>query len=177
MLFNLIGTITIGVAAAGIFLILNRLLKGALPRWLMPLCAGLSMFSFHVWNDYSWYARNTKGLPNTILIAKTYEESSPFKPWTFIVPRTDRFVSFDRTKVKPIAEGSKIVGVELILSSRFQDTSTALQLFDCAGNRQALFPKNLQLNADNTPKGVDWAPIPAGHKVLRSVCKAGLPNQ
>jgi len=48
MFWHLIAAIVAGVAGAGIGLLLRSLTRKRLPKWIIPVCAGLGMLSYTI---------------------------------------------------------------------------------------------------------------------------------
>ena len=74
MIFELIGTILAGVAAALLFWAINRALKGRLPKWLMPVSAGAAMLLAAISSEYGWYDRTAATMPQGMVVAHAISE-------------------------------------------------------------------------------------------------------
>jgi len=61
MFLELIATVTVGIGTGGIVVLINKATRGRLPRWLVPVAAGLSMIGFTLWSEYSWAGRTADG--------------------------------------------------------------------------------------------------------------------
>ncbi len=98
MLFEFIATIAAGFGMAGIALIITHLSKLAgkkAPRWLIPLFGAIGIFGFQISQEYSWFEQQTAQLPNGVHVVKKVEQSTWFRPWSYIKPQTFRFMAAD----------------------------------------------------------------------------------
>ena len=68
MFLELIATFAAGAGAAGLVLVLNLMTGGRLPRWAMPVAAGLAMLGVAISNEASWGARTAQGLPEGLVV-------------------------------------------------------------------------------------------------------------
>ncbi|MEO1190053.1 MAG: hypothetical protein AAFW60_13380, partial [Pseudomonadota bacterium] len=69
MIFELIAVVVAGFAGAGVALLLNKVVGGRLPRWIIPIAAGLAMFATTIAHDYCWYERTAASLPDGLEVA------------------------------------------------------------------------------------------------------------
>ena len=69
MLLDLIATLAAAFGCAGLALAARLISRGRLPRWIVPMSAGLGMLLFSVWNEYTWFDRVTAQLPETVVVA------------------------------------------------------------------------------------------------------------
>ena len=60
MFVELIATIVAGIACAGLVMPLNISTGRRLPKWMMPVAAGLGMIGMTISNEYTWYARTAE---------------------------------------------------------------------------------------------------------------------
>lgn len=96
MIFELFAVIFAGVAGAGLMLLVTNLSRGRLPRWVLPLGAGASMMIAAIAMEYGWYARTRAALPEDMVVADRVAASNWYRPWTYAVPMTERFVAVDK---------------------------------------------------------------------------------
>ena len=96
MFLELIATFIAGIAGAGLLMLLNRVLGGRLPRWLIPVAAGAAMLLSTISSEYSWYSRTSGPLIDEgFEVAQTVESKAMYRPWTYAKPYIDRFVAVD----------------------------------------------------------------------------------
>ena len=80
MFLELIATIVAGIAAAGIMMVITRASGGRLPKWLTPVAAGAAMIAATISNEYGWYGRTSKSLPDEFMIVDTVESKALYRP-------------------------------------------------------------------------------------------------
>ena len=137
MFLELIGTVFAGIAVAGVMMILNKLSGGRLPRWVVPVAAGLGMIGTTIASEYGWYGRTSATLPEGMEIAQTIEKQSFYQPWTYVTPYIDRFVAVDATSLRqnPDQPGQRMV--DLYYFGRWAPLTKVPVLLDCEGARRA----------------------------------------
>ena len=166
MFFMLIATFAAGIVAAGVVLAVPRLFGKRAPRHVPPLAAGVAMFAFMLWNEYTWFDRALEGLPGDVRVAATFEHSSAFQPWTLIVPRVNRFAAVQMASAKRNPEFPDQVMADVLLLARFEDTAYRKQVFDCAARRRADVP----LDGADGGWNPDWADVAEDDPLLRAAC-------
>ena len=170
MIFELIGTIMAGVAAALLVWALRRTLKGRLPAWLIPAAAGAAMLAATISSEYGWYARTAAALPAGMVVAQTVEESAFYRPWTYIWPYTSRFVAADPATARshPDHPGQRIV--DLIFHGRWSRTARVPVLFDCVGDRRADIADGVEFGAGGAVQDVRWRDVPPDDPLQTAAC-------
>ncbi|MEM1346436.1 MAG: hypothetical protein AAGI34_17880 [Pseudomonadota bacterium] len=167
MLLTLIAAIACGFGAAGLVLLAPKLFGKRAPRWLVPAAAGIAMFAFMLWENYSWYERARLGLPEGVVVARTYPHAGLLQPWTYLVPKINRFDAVDRSGARTHPEAPDVVLADVLLVQRFAGTLRLAQLFDCASARYA-DPDEAAL-AD--PTAAAWKDAPA--PLIAAACDTG----
>lgn len=170
MFFELIGTIVAGAAAALGFWAVNRTLKGRLPKWLMPVAAGLAMLLATISSEYGWYERSVAALPPGMVVAETVEERAFYRPWTYAWPFVTRFVAVNQGGARSHADHPDQRLVDLVFYGRWARTARVPVLFDCAGARRADLMDGADFRADGTVEDDQWRAIAADDPVLRAAC-------
>ncbi|WP_349358686.1 hypothetical protein [Stappia sp.] len=169
MIFTLISTFVLGIAVAGILLLLNRATGNRLPKWIAPAAAGLAMLVFTVWTEYNWLERTRAGLPAGLEVVETYQSRNLLQPWTYVVPRTNRFVALDRTTVTANDKDPRFRKASLFLFTRFLPVTELRQIYDCAQNRRIdLVPGEL-VDPTTLPDAA-WEPL-TDDPIAQEVCK------
>ncbi|MCB1992493.1 MAG: hypothetical protein R3D28_11170 [Geminicoccaceae bacterium] len=172
MIWNLIGTLVLGVAAASVVLVLFRVLGRPAPRWLLPAAAGIAMLGFHIWTDYSWFRRTTAELPGHVVVAQGYPSSNPLQPWTLVVPRIDRFSAVDTNRIRHNPEVPDLAMAVVYLVARWNPTVEANQLYDCRTPRRADVGADMEVDAEGRPVDPVWVALPPDDPVRLAVCRA-----
>jgi hypothetical protein len=171
MFFELIGTFIAGATAALVFWALNRALKGRLPSWLMPVCAGGAMLIATITLEYGWYARTAGSMPDGMIVAQTVDEKAFYRPWTYIKPFVSRFVAVDQATMRTHPQQPDQRIVDLVFYGRWAQTAKAPVLFDCATGKQADIVDGIEFGEDGAVLNAQWIDLPAGDPILTTACK------
>ncbi|MEM6679514.1 MAG: hypothetical protein AAF675_16750 [Pseudomonadota bacterium] len=167
MILVLIGTVAIGLGSAGILFLTSKVTGVKPPTGVAPIAAGIAMFAFMLWNEYSWFDRAQDGLPAGAAVADTIEHSSVFQPWTMAIPRVVRFAAIDAGPSAAAAAAPTHPGLlraDVILAERFGETLRLPHLFDCTGSRRAALPAT-----DALPGELDWV-ISGTDPLIKTAC-------
>ncbi|MCI2399266.1 hypothetical protein [Aliiroseovarius subalbicans] len=176
MFYELVATLVAGVAAAGVVLALNQLTGKRLPKWMMPVGAGLGMILVSIANEYAWYDRNAGNLPEGLVVAQTIENSSSYRPWTKVKPYIDRFVAVDVQSIRIHPEAPERRMVDTLFMGRWAAVNKLTVLADCdAGRRAALFD-TVGFGADGSVQGAEWVTVPGDDPLLTTICSAEVPR-
>jgi hypothetical protein len=169
MLLLLFATVAIGLGTAGLVIGIGKLTGRPVPKGAAAVAAGLAMFGFMLWNEYSWFDRAEAGLPEGAVVAETVEHSSFLQPWTLAFPRVVRFAAIDTgpgaaARAAPEREG--YLRADVILAARFSETLRIPHLFDCAGGRRAALP-----GSEADPATLDWVQGGGQDDLIRAACQ------
>ncbi|MEX0286669.1 MAG: hypothetical protein AB3N23_18840 [Paracoccaceae bacterium] len=170
MFVELIATVFAGIACAGLAMLLNITLGRRLPRWILPVAAGLGMIGMTISNEYTWFDRTSERLPDGVSVAMTVEEQSWFRPWTQIWPYTKRFVAVDTGTMRknPNLPDQRLA--DLYFFGRWSPVNQAPMLFDCAQARSALLIDGAEFADDGTVADAQWQAMPADDPILKLAC-------
>lgn len=171
MFIELIATVFAGFACAGIAMFLNIITGKRLPKWILPVAAGLGMLGMTISNEYTWFDRTAETLPEGITIAMKVEEQSWGRPWTQLWPYTKRFVAVDTATAQTNENLPDQRLADLYFFGRWSPVNQAPMLFDCTGARSALLIDGATFAADGTVTDADWQQMPAGDPILKLVCE------
>ncbi|MFW5679765.1 MAG: hypothetical protein ACOCYE_11620 [Pseudomonadota bacterium] len=172
MLFTFLGTIVLGLGAAGTWMLLTKALRIPAPRWTIPVVAGGSMLIFHIYIEYSWFQRTTASLPPQVEVARSETYRSPLQPWTLIVPQVNRFVAVDTGRVQTHPDHPDLALAEVVFVTRYYPTIATRQLYDCAAARRADILSGTPFGADGLPERIDWIALEPDDTVRSVVCAA-----
>ncbi|MEW9921208.1 hypothetical protein AB2B41_16475 [Marimonas sp. MJW-29] len=170
MFIELIATVFAGIACAGVAMLLNIVTGRRLPKWVMPVAAGLGMIAMTIYNEYTWFDRTSDQLPQGIAVATTVQEQSWFRPWTQLLPYTKRFVAVDTGTARTHENLPDQRLADLYFFGRWSPVNQAPMLFDCAGARSALLIDGAEFAADGTIVNADWQPMAENDPILKLVC-------
>ena len=172
MLFTLLGTFVAGVGAAGfIILIYKYILNRPRPKAAIPIAAGCAMILLQIVLDYGWYYRATADFGEDVVVLRTAQGTSMLQPLSFIIPRTDRFLAFDRTSIKT---NDALPGIKLGKMFEVQKdgpSADLLQLIDCDGARRADWSASMALSAESVAKEAKWFNLADGDPLFEAACE------
>jgi hypothetical protein len=172
MVFELIAVIVAGFAGAGVILLLNKLVKGRLPRWLMPAAAGAAMLAVTISNEYGWYPRTLAALPEGLEVAVTSEDRAFYRPWTFVVPFVSRFLAVDMIGVRSNAAAPGQRLVEVYAFGRWAAPQKKAVAVDCHGGRRADLTGEVSFGEAGALEGAAWRKVGTDDPIVRTVCRA-----
>lgn len=171
MYVDIITIIAAGFAAAGIVMILNKLLGGRLPRWAIPAGAGAGMILMSLSNEYRWYPRTLNLLPAGFEVVSTAEHSALYSPWTYVVPYVDRFAAVDVDGVQRNPAQPDLRLSRVIVFTRWSPVQVRPAVFDCAQGRSALLDPESVFNEDGTIRVARWDQTGEADPATRAICK------
>jgi hypothetical protein len=172
MLLEFIAAIAVGLGAAGIALILRTLSGRRLPIWTAPASAGLAMIAFMVTMEYSWMARTTDRLPEGVVVVNASEESSWYRPWTYLKPLTLRLVAVDTRRNRRNDTRPEWVMTTVVLLGRWVPAREIPVVYDCREGRRADLGEDVVLGPDGSLEGAQWRTLDPDDAGLRATCQA-----
>lgn len=174
MFLELIATLVMGLGVAGIVLLANKVLRGRLPKWTVPASGGIAMIVFSIWSEYSWYPRTADSLPDPVVVAWSNSESAPWKPWTYAIPQTTRFVAVDTGSIRTndALPGQRMV--DLYLMGRWAPGRQVRVVIDCPGARRADLMEDVAMDATGAIDPGAWVAMDPADPVLTTACGAEL---
>lgn len=172
MIFEFVGTVLAGLAAALLVFAVRRYAPERIPKWAIPVVAGAAMIAATISSEYGWYGRMTDQLPEGVVVAQSVEDSVFYRPWTHIVPMKTRFVAVDqaRAKTHPDFPGQRIVN--LYFYGRWQPLQTIPVLFDCPGHRSVVIAAGTEFGPDGAVQDPAWQDMRPDDPVFRAACEA-----
>ncbi len=172
MFLELVATFVVGMAAAGVVMLVKRVTGGLLARWAIPACAGAAMIAYTIYSEYNWYTRTVANLPEGMEIATTVEKKAVYRPWTYITPYIDRFAAVDVATAMTNEELPDYKIVSVVFMGRWSPVSKVRMLFDCVGNRRVDLVEGRDLGDDGLPTNEGaWVPLEADDPLLTTACK------
>ncbi|MDJ0820827.1 MAG: hypothetical protein QNJ09_03320 [Paracoccaceae bacterium] len=164
MFLELIAVFIAGFAGAGVMMLLSKLTGGNLPRWMVPVGAGIAMLGTAISSEYSWYDRTAQALPEGFVVAQSVESRALWRPWTFAVPMIDRFVAVDQGNLRPNDQTDGLYLADLYFFGRWRPVQSVEVMVDCPGGRRA----DPALGDGSPPI---WRDVGAEDPILKSVCQ------
>lgn len=99
MIWTLVAIVFSGLGAAGIALMLRKLSRNKLPKWIIPVFAGAAMLAYQISYEYSWYEHQRQLQPEGALVVATESIPSAWRPWTFHIPMVTAFTILDTRNI------------------------------------------------------------------------------
>ncbi len=171
MFLEFIAIIAAGFALAGIALSIDVALRRRLPKWIVPAAAGAGMLLMAIWFEYSWFERTTAAFPDGVEVASTNQTRSWYRPWTYVVPLTNRLIAVDRRFDLHHADAPGQVLTRIILAGRWEPTRQFGAVFDCIGHRRADLLDEVALEDSGRLRNANWIQLSSDDPVLRKACE------
>ncbi|MEE2949664.1 MAG: hypothetical protein VYD57_00150 [Pseudomonadota bacterium] len=171
MALELIAAITLAFGVAGLVLLARKLSGGRIPKIALPASIACALIAFAIWGDYSWASRTEGALPERLTVIDELPQSNLWRPWTYVVPVTERIVAVDRGGAMRNEALPGTVLVDLVFMERRAATRQLPMLVDCQGNRSAIVSDPAALSPESVAD-LDWAPLPADSRLAPAVCTA-----
>ncbi len=156
MALELIAAIVSALALAGIAHLARRLSAGRLPRWLVPVAAGVGLIGFTIWSEYAWYGRTAAGLPEGVPVVWVERDSNPLRPWSYLAPITLRFIALDRREMAQHPGNPALRLARIYQFARWRPVEDRMMVFDCAAGRQIGLTEGIEISPDGVLTGADW---------------------
>ncbi len=86
MIWHLIAAIAAAMAGAGVALLLRSLTRNRLPKWIIPVFAGLGMLSYTIYFEYTWFDTKQARLPEGSVVVSAEKGAMLWRPWTMKYP-------------------------------------------------------------------------------------------
>lgn len=134
MALELIAAIALALSVGGIVYLIRKLSGGRLPKATIPLVAALALVSFAVWGDYSWASRTASALPDRLVVVDEIGQSNVWRPWSFVLPVTERFVAADIGGAQRNENDPSKVRVELYYMERRVPAQRQTIVVDCSAD-------------------------------------------
>lgn len=170
MFLELIGTVFAGIAVAGLVMLVNKLTGGRLPKWLVPVAAGLGMIATTISSEYSWFDRTTAQLPEGLEVVQTVEKRAFYQPWSYVVPYVDRFAAVDHATVRRNDALPDQRLADLYFFGRWASVQKLPIAVDCAGGRRASLADGAAFDDSGAIVNADWVKVGLDDPVVAALC-------
>ncbi|WP_432450681.1 hypothetical protein [Aliiroseovarius marinus] len=170
MFYETIATLVAGFAGGGLVLLLNKTLRGRLPRWAVPVGAGIAMIAATMANEYGWYERTKSTLPEGFTVIQTVENKVFYRPWTYAVPFVERFVALDAPSLRTHDAKPALRIVDAYLMGRWSKPEKMVVLADCDTGKRAPLLDGASFSAAGDVTGVNWFAADAGDPLVTGIC-------
>lgn len=173
MLIDFIGMFAAGFGTAGVVMLLNRLTGRRFAKWAMPAAIGVAMLGFTIYREYTWYPGIVAQLSPEMVIAVAPADRVAYRPWTYLVPQTLRFVAVDGATMLRSAAAPDLRVADAVIVQRWMPTRRVRVAFDCAGFRRADLVEGAGLAEGGALTGVDWREVGSDDALLKAACNGG----
>jgi hypothetical protein len=176
MFLGYVGAIAGGIGLAAILLVISKTFRLNLPRWMYPAAAGLGMLMLTIHIEYSWFSQVRSTLPAEVEIVETYDHSIFYQPWTYLVPRVNRFTAVDHSSARTNPEVENLVLVDVILMERFAPARVATNFVNCETGERLLVDPDMELDENGMPVAGNWRSAGLDDPLIAATCsRHGLP--
>ena len=172
MAFELLAAL-VAAATLGLMIWALRRWLPSMPRWSVPVAAGVGLIGFTIWSEYSWFDRVSGELPPEVEVVEVVEEAMPLRPWTYLAPIKMRFVAIDHRKSLAHPQAPNLRIVTLYSFARWQPVIEGLMAVDCAGKRHVMVVEGVTFTEDGTLSGAEWQTATPEDQLQQSACKEG----
>jgi hypothetical protein len=100
MIWHLFAAIAAALAGAGIALLLRNLTRNRLPKWIVPVFAGIGMLAYTVHYEYTWFETKQARLPEGSVIVESEIGHMLWRPWTVMYPMPLSYTVLDGANVQ-----------------------------------------------------------------------------
>jgi hypothetical protein len=168
MLWTLIAIGISGLGAAGIAMLLRKLTRNRLPKWIIPAFGGLGMLGYQIYYEYSWFEHQLQRQPAESVLVASESGEVLWRPWTFFWPMTSAFTVLDSKSVqRQDTADSSVVAFNLYRFEKqhIDHVSHQAYLLNCATAQL------LPLDAQNQPLLEQMKDIDRGEALYLQVCQ------
>ncbi|MEN8656655.1 hypothetical protein [Marivita sp.] len=137
MFLELIAVIVAGLAGAGVMMLIARTLGDRVPRWLTPVAAGVAMLGTTITSEYSWYSRTAEALPEGVEVVQTVDSTAFYRPWTYLVPYTNRFLALDTGNLRANNEDASLYMADVYFFRRWGTVQAVELMVNCSTGQRA----------------------------------------
>ena len=176
MIYEFIATVTAGFGMAGLAMLirqLSKLMGKQAPKWLIPIFAGLGMLGFQIHQEYHWHQQQTLVSQQHLQVIKTIEETSWYRPWSYVKPQVIRFMAI--SEPQPLdqsltATTDSIKSSNIYLFERRISTKIIPQLFNCTHPATTTLTSDTALSTANFAQ-LKWHKLASEDALYQAVCK------
>lgn len=170
MLLEFLAVIVAGFGGGGAAMIVNRFSGRRLPEAFTPFSVAAAMLAMVIYLEYSWAGRFEAGLPDEIVIVSKNQQKSWFRPWTYVVPLTNRMIAVDNRIRQRNRDNPDLVLTGVILQERWALTMGFQSMFDCANARRADLTEGTRLDEEGIPISAEWYTLAPDDRFLTIAC-------
>ena len=172
MAFELIGAL-LAAAALGLIAWAARRWFAGMPKWSVPVAAGVGLIGATIWLEYDWFNRVSAELPPGFVVVNAEAAGSPLRPWTYVVPLVTRFDALDMPKRAQHPNRAEMVMLPVYGFARWKVPQNMLMIFDCAGKRRVPLTETVTIHNAGTLTGGEWVVLDANDEMQEAACREG----
>ena len=170
MFWHLIAAIVAGVAGAGIGLMLRSLTRKRLPKWIIPVCAGLGMLSYTIHYEYTWFEAKQARLPEGTVVVSSEDGEMLWRPWTMLYPMPLSYTVLDQAnaQIQDTSQGRIARFVLYRFDKQHLMSTVASQRYQLICSESAMF----RLNDAGQAKAETLTELDADSPLFQRICGA-----
>ncbi|WP_217476060.1 hypothetical protein [Stutzerimonas stutzeri] len=170
MIWHLIAAIVAAVAGAGIALLLRSLTRKRLPKWIIPVFAGLGMLSYTIHYEYTWFEAKQARLPDGTVVVASEEGQMLWRPWTMLYPMPLSYTVLDRAnaQIQDTDQGRIARFVLYRFDKQHLLSTVASQRYQLICTEKAMF----RLNDAGQAKADSLTELEADSPLFQQICGA-----
>lgn len=169
MIWHLIAAVFAGLGAAGVGLLLRLVSGKRLPRWIVPVFAGLGMLGYQIHSEYTWFQHRQAQLPESARVVSVDRSPMPWRPWTYLFPMASGFdVVDEQSLARARQDGQRLVEFLLYrFDNRLRERLTPqAYLLNCT--TRELVPL---VGETRTPQVAEMRRLEAGAPLHQTLCR------
>lgn len=143
MIWQLVAVFIFGFMFGGFAFLFRKLSKNRLPKWIIPIAAGVGMLGYQVYYNYTWYDFKLAQLPERAIVLGEQRSGEFFRPWSYIYPAVNHFSFIDGEKKVFNQKGERLV--QYIYFEMYQEHLDRLEsqyyLMNCSKSEQVKITK------------------------------------
>jgi hypothetical protein len=168
MIWHLIAAVFAGLGAAGIALLLRFISRRKLPRWIVPVFAGMGMLGYQIHTEYTWFDTKRSRLPESARVVDLEHGSMLWRPWTFAFPMPVAFEVVDReNRVATRADDQRLVEFMLYRFEKQNLDRVVHQAFLMNCSTRELVPMG---GEERRPRFSEMRRLDASDPLVEAVC-------
>lgn len=109
MIWQLLAVFISGLVLGGFAYLFRRLSRNRLPKWIIPVAAGVGMLGYQAYYNYAWYDFKLGQLPEGTIVLENKRTSDFFRPWSYVYPAINYFSFIDGESRVFEKEGQRLV--------------------------------------------------------------------
>ncbi|WP_312257476.1 hypothetical protein [Stutzerimonas nitrititolerans] len=168
MIWHLVAAISAALAGAGVALLLRNLSRNWLPKWIIPVFAGLGMLGYTIHYEYTWFESKQARLPEGSVVVSSEEGDMLWRPWTMKFPMPLAYTVLDAASAQvEDTEKGRIARFTLYRFEKHHLMSTVK-----SANYQALCTEKVmfRLNEDGQAKLEAMTEMQVDEPLYQTVC-------